>query len=63
MMTKTTLVLTLAAVAAGASVAWVDSRPHWDDTGVTATAILMTSALFGASEPRKPWLWALAVGS
>jgi len=30
---------------AGAAIAWVDSRPTWDDTGVTAGAIVITAAV------------------
>jgi hypothetical protein len=52
----------LFAVALGLLIAYVDSRPSWDDTGVTAAAVLLTCALFGAAGPRRPWLWALAVG-
>ncbi len=50
----------LLAVAAGALVAWIDSRPNWDDTGVTAFMILCGSA--GATWVGAPaWLAALAV--
>jgi hypothetical protein len=39
--------LTIAAVAlvAGLAIAWVDTRPTWDDTGVTAGALLLAAAL------------------
>lgn len=56
------LALLGAAIAVGTAITWVDSRPNWDDTGITAGALLLTSALFGAAEPRRPWVWALAVG-
>ena len=54
----------LFAVAAGLGlvIAWVDSRPTWDDAGITAGAILLTAAAFGAAWPARAWLWALAVG-
>ncbi len=52
----------LAALALGLLIYWVDSRPTWDDTGITAGAIFIGSALFGAAYPARPWRWALAVG-
>ena len=50
------------ASAFGLALAYVDSRPNWDDTGVLAAALLIGSGLFGALRPRTPWLWALAIG-
>ena len=50
------------ALALGGSIAYLDSRPGWDDTGVTALTIFVGCALLGAAGPRYPWLWALAVG-
>jgi hypothetical protein len=55
------LALTIA-LAFGLALAYVDSRPNWDDTGVLAAALLIGSGLFGALRPRTPWLWALAIG-
>jgi hypothetical protein len=51
------------AIMAGLAIAWVDSRPGWDDTGLTAAAVFLAAAFFAAVAPRKPWLWALAVGA
>lgn len=51
------------ALIVGLLIALVDSSPGWDDTGVTAFAILVSSGLFGAIHPARPWLYALAVGS
>lgn len=56
------LILLPVAVTAGLAIGWIDSRPHWDDTGVTAGLVLIVSALFGIAKPERPWLWALAVG-
>lgn len=56
------MILLIVALALGFLVTYVDSRPNWDDTGVTAAAILVSCGLLGAAEPRQPWLWALAVG-
>jgi len=51
-----------AAVALGCGIAWVDSRPTWNDTGITAGTLLLCSTAFGIVSPRTPWLWALAIG-
>src|SRR4051812_4687091 len=56
-------VLFLAALILGALIGWVDSRPNWDDTGITVGVLLLVSAGFGAVHPRFAWLWALALGA
>lgn len=61
-MKRGTLAMIGAAICVGLAIAWVDSRPHWDDTGITAGALLLSSAIFGAASPGKPWLWALSIG-
>jgi len=33
------------AVAIAIGIAWIDTRPTWDDTGITAGALLLTAAL------------------
>lgn len=50
------------AIIAGGCIAYVDSRPTWDDTGITVFALLASSGLLGLLGPKKPWLWALLVG-
>ena len=50
------------ALALGLSLALVDAEPGWDDTGVSAAAVLLVAAAFGAARPSRPWLWGLAVG-
>jgi hypothetical protein len=55
-------VLLAAAVLAGLFSAYVDSRPTWDDTGILAGGLLITSGLLTLLGHRKPWLIALAVG-
>ena len=47
---------------AGFLIALNDSRPSWDDTGITAGLIVLTTALFGYLIPKWPWIWALTVG-
>jgi hypothetical protein len=55
------VVVTLACLA-GLLIAYVDSRPAWDDAGVTAFAMLLVAGVCGMVAPRRPWRWALAVG-
>ena len=55
------ILLTLA-VLAGLFIAYVDSSPGWDDTGITAGAILLSSGLLTLLGYRRPWLIALAIG-
>jgi len=50
------------ATVVGLLIAYVDSRPTWDDTGITAFALLFSGAVFGVLGPQRPWLWALAIG-
>ena len=40
----------------------VDSRPGWDDTGITAGLILLACAGLGMAMPERAWLWALLGG-
>jgi hypothetical protein len=54
--------LILIAVVIGHVFAYIDSRPNWDDTGVLAVAIAIVSAIPAYLYPRRPWVWALAVG-
>jgi hypothetical protein len=51
------------ALAFGYAIAYVDSSPGWDDTGVSAAAVLGVSGLFGVLYPTRPWVWGLAVGT
>ncbi|GAC1465482.1 MAG: hypothetical protein NVSMB9_05140 [Isosphaeraceae bacterium] len=55
-------VLLVVAVSLGVLFAYVDTRPTWNDTGVMAGAILIACGALGLAEPKRPWLWALAVG-
>lgn len=50
------------AIALGMAIAWMDSRPHWDDDGITAGCLLLSAGLLGLIGPRRPWLWALGIG-
>ena len=50
------------AVMIGLFIAFVDSRPTWDDTGITAGMMLLSSGLLTLLGYRRPWLIALAIG-
>ena len=50
------------AFAIGLAIGWNDSRPTWDDTGVTAGLLVMAAAVFGVVNPARWWLWGLLVG-
>ena len=54
--------LLAAAVLAGLFLAYVDSRPSWDDTGILAFGILIVCGLITLLGYRRPWVIALAVG-
>lgn len=54
--------LAVAAVAIGASLGYFDSRPTWDDTGITVSLLLLTASMVAGFSGRRPWLWALLVG-
>lgn len=54
--------LLAAAVAAGLLIAWVDSRPTWDDARITASALFIGAGIVGLFVRRRPWLFGLAVG-
>jgi hypothetical protein len=50
------------AVGIGLVIGWIDTRPNWDDTGITVALILGSALLFGFGIPEHPWMWALAIG-
>ena len=56
-------ILLAIAVMAGLFFAYVDSRPTWDDTGITVGAVLLTCGLLALIGYQRPWLLALAVGA
>ncbi len=55
-------ILFVIALAAGLSIAFVDSRPTWDDTAITVAALLVCGGIIGLLIKRRPWLYALALG-
>ena len=54
--------LLVAAVIFGLFVAYVDSRPNWNDAGITVFALLIGSGIIGLLAEKRPWLYALAIG-
>jgi hypothetical protein len=56
------ILLLILALLLGVSIAYMDSRPNWDDTGITAGCLLLATGILGFSSPRNAWVWALAVG-
>jgi hypothetical protein len=54
--------LVLIAIVIGHVFAYIDSRPNFDDTGVLAVSIAIACAALAYLYPRRPWVWALAVG-
>jgi len=42
--------------------AFVDSQPNFDDAGILAFSIAIVCAILAFIYPRRPWLWALAIG-
>jgi hypothetical protein len=62
-MTRRFRAVLVLAVAVGLGILWIDSRPGWDDTAVTAGAILAVTAMLGLAMRERPWVWAIAVGS
>jgi hypothetical protein len=53
--------LLVAAIAFGNLIGWIDSRPTWDDAGVTVAMVLGAASVLGFAGSDRPWLWALAV--
>jgi hypothetical protein len=50
------------AVVAGLAIGYIDSRPGWDDTGITVGLLIAAAGAAAAVSGRRPWLWALLVG-
>jgi hypothetical protein len=46
----------------GIAVAYIDSQPSWNDAGIIAGGLLLTSGILTLAGFRRPWLMALAVG-
>ncbi|HEY7567300.1 MAG TPA: hypothetical protein VH762_06995 [Gemmatimonadaceae bacterium] len=62
MRARVPLGVVLLALVVGVAIAYVDSRATWDDAGVTAAALFITSAVLAAVSPRAAWLIGFVVG-
>src|SRR6185369_8116447 len=51
------------ALVGGIGIALMDSRPGFDDTGITAVGLLLVAALAAALDGRRPLLWAVLAGA
>jgi hypothetical protein len=56
------LVLLVIGSASGILLAYIDSLPKWDDAGIIAGGLLLTSGLLTLFGFRRPWLLGLCVG-
>lgn len=56
------LIAAIVAIGFGLAVAWMDSRPGFDATGITAGSLLIAGGVAAFIARRRPWLWALAAG-
>jgi len=54
--------LVVLSIGIGLVIAYLDSQPGWDDTGITATMLLLLAALVSGISGRRPWLWAILIG-
>ena len=50
------------ALTMGLLIAWVDTRPHWNDTGISASVLLLTGISCAFLASKKPWSIALILG-
>ena len=55
-------ILIILSLAAGLTIGWIDTRPHWDDTGVTVGLIFISSFILGTLTKRNAWVLALIIG-
>jgi hypothetical protein len=62
MKSRTSWILLIAALIIGGAITWVDTRTTWDDTGITAGIIFLSTLVLGILDPKRAWLWPLAVG-
>lgn len=56
------LISILIGIILGTSIAYIDTRPHWNDDGMSVLMILVVSFICGCISSQKTWLIALAVG-
>jgi hypothetical protein len=61
-MRKSFILAAILASILGIGIAYIDSQPNWDDSGISAFMVLMAAVLCGYLAKQKPGLIALAVG-
>lgn len=61
-MSRRSWLLAVVVTLAGMAIAYVDTRPRFDDTGVIVAAVTLLSAVAALLGRRRPWLWALLSG-
>jgi hypothetical protein len=54
--------IVLITLTAGLGIAFIDSQPGQDDTGITAGMMVIITCLAGYFYGKKLWLWALLAG-
>lgn len=52
----------IVALVIGTAIGYVDSRPTWDDTGITVGVVLVAAGALAFFRPRTWWLVGLLVG-
>lgn len=62
-MKKSFILSLILAIILGIAIAWIDSRPNWDDTGISVFMVLLVGLLCGYLASQKPWLIAMAVSA
>ncbi len=55
--------LLVLAIVLGVIIAWIDSGPNWDDSGITAAMIVLVSGVISIIYPSRPLIWGLAVSA
>jgi len=61
-MRKGDWIVSALALTVGLGIGYVDSRPTWDDTGITVGALVLSAGLLAACRPRTWWLTGLLIG-
>jgi hypothetical protein len=51
------------ALAIGVGIGYVDSRPTWDDTGITVAVVVLSAGALALVRPRSWWVTGLLVGT
>jgi len=46
----------------GIVIAYIGSRPNFDDAGIQAGLLVLSAGVLGVISPDRPWLWAIGIG-